>query len=294
MSSPRPLETGWLADTPVDDNVVRQFVCNQGELNAVIARASGGRVERSHSVLLADAGGSVPYYNQAVLSRPLGGENDPVLGEIDAFYRQAGDRPVTLLSMWPTPDLTPRGWMLVGHPAFVVRGPFPFSHEPAKGVEVREVRSAEDLAVTERIAIEGYPMEEAAGQPVGTVMAPALLDEPVLFRNGLLDGVPVATAGSHVSHGCGEPVPGRHAARCAPPWRLGGARMGAPRRRPQPASGRLYERFQPTGISAYGISSNDALHALGEERKRLIRPATLRRRFQQLASSPIFASLAAR
>lgn len=201
MSSPRPLETGWLADTPVDDNVVRQFVCNQGELNAAIAQASGGRVERSDSVLLADAGGSLPYYNQAVLSCPLGGENDPVLGEIDAFYRQAGDRPVTLLSMWPTPDLTPRGWMLVGHPAFVVRGPFPFSHEPAKGVEVREVRSPEELAVTERIAIEGYPMEEAAGQPVGTVMAPALLDEPVLFRNGLLDGVPVATAGSHVSHG---------------------------------------------------------------------------------------------
>jgi hypothetical protein len=60
----RPLETGWRADTPVTDNLFRQFVFNQAGVNEAVASGLGGRIERTDDVLLADAGSPVPYNNQ--------------------------------------------------------------------------------------------------------------------------------------------------------------------------------------------------------------------------------------
>ena len=73
------LETGWHPTTPVDDNLFRQFLHNQAVVNDITARTLGGRAERTDAVFLADAGSPVPYLNQAVLSRPLTGTDDPAL-----------------------------------------------------------------------------------------------------------------------------------------------------------------------------------------------------------------------
>ena len=44
----RPLETGWLADTPVEDNLFRKFLHNQAELNELLAASvEGGRSART-------------------------------------------------------------------------------------------------------------------------------------------------------------------------------------------------------------------------------------------------------
>jgi hypothetical protein len=196
----RPLETGWLADTPVPDNLLRQFVFNQAGVNEAVATGLGGRVERTDDVLLADAGSPVPYNNQALLTRPLAAPDDQVLGEVEGFF--AGARhPVTLLSMWPTPDLAARGWLAVGHPALVVRGPGPVAAERRPDVEVVRVATPEDLATVERVAAEGYPIEEAQGAPPGTVFPPSLLDSVVTVRLGLLEGEPVAAALSSTAEG---------------------------------------------------------------------------------------------
>ena len=49
--------------------------------------------------------------------------------------------------------------MVGGHPAFVARPPGP--HAPLSAdVDVRPVRSAAELETVERIAIDGYPLEE--------------------------------------------------------------------------------------------------------------------------------------
>jgi hypothetical protein len=194
----RPLETGWLADTPVGDTVLRRFQHNQADVNAAVATAAGGRTDRTPDVALADTGGPVPYLNQALLMRPLAAADDPVVEVVERF---AGRSHLTMLSAWPTPDLRGRGWVLVGHPAFVVRNPAPPRTVVAPGVEVRTVATAEELAVAEQVAIEGYPMHEAAGLPPGAVLSPALLSSPVTYRTGRLEGTPVAAAASHVGHG---------------------------------------------------------------------------------------------
>ncbi len=196
----RPLETGWLVDTPVADTVLRQFVHNQAEVNEAVAEGLGGQARRTDDVFLADAGGPVPYYNQAILARPLTGPDDPVLGEVESFF--AGARgPATLMSLWPTPDLAGRGWSAVGHPAFVVRSPGPMTFEQRPDVEVVRVATRDDLAAAERVAVEGYPIEVPAGAPAGTVLPPAILDSEVVVRLGMLGSEPVAVGLSHVACG---------------------------------------------------------------------------------------------
>jgi hypothetical protein len=201
MADDRPLETGWLADTPVGDTVLRRFLFNQSEANERFAAVSGGRYEHTDEVTMADAGGPVPYFNQSILLRPLASVSEPVLDQVEAFYAGATGRVRMLLSLWPTPDLSPRGWSLVGHPAFMVRGAFPVSFEPAAGVNVRVATTPEDLHNVEHIAVEGYPMDEARGAPPGSLFPDGLLGSDVVLRVGLLDGEPVAAAACHVGAG---------------------------------------------------------------------------------------------
>jgi hypothetical protein len=201
MPDERPLETGWLADTPIGDTVLRRFLFNQSDVNERIAVAAGGRGDRTDDVTMADAGGPVPYFNQAILTRPLASASDPTLDVVESFYGSAAGRPRTLLSQWPTPDLSARGWSLVGHPAFVVRGPFPVSFTPAPGVQVRVATTVSDLHEVERIAVEGYPMDEARGLPPGQVFPERLLGSDVSLRLGSFEDEAVAAAACHVGHG---------------------------------------------------------------------------------------------
>jgi hypothetical protein len=113
----RAPETGWLPDTPVGDNLVRQFLHNQAAVCDLIAEGFGGRAVRTPDVALAASRGVVPYFNEALLLRPLRSGADAVLDEIDRFYASSDAPGWVLLSAWPTPPLDVRGWNLVGHPA---------------------------------------------------------------------------------------------------------------------------------------------------------------------------------
>lgn len=197
------LETGWLPTTPIGDTVLRRFVHSQAAVNEIAATAVGGRAERTDDVFLADTGGAVPYLNQAVLTHPLTGPQDRALGAVESFFAStwSARRPATLLSVWPTPDLAPRGWTLVGHPAMVLRAPAAVDAQPAAHVEVRVAASDDDFAAAERIAIEGYPLDDARGLPRGSLFPPALAGTDMVVRIGLLDGEPVAVGNVVVAHG---------------------------------------------------------------------------------------------
>ncbi len=197
VTNERPLEDGWLPDTPVDDTILRQFVHNQAEANELTARILGGRTAHTRDVFLADTGTPVPYLNQAILRRPLLDPGDDVLDEVDGFF-EGVRRPWTLLSMWPTPNLATVGWHLVGHPVLVVRGPGSTAHEPAPGVQVRPAASADDFATAEQVVVEGYPIPEAAGLGAGSLFPPAFADSGLTIRLGLLDGEVVGVGNSHV------------------------------------------------------------------------------------------------
>jgi hypothetical protein len=196
----RPLEDGWLPDTPVEDSLLRRFAFNQAEMNELVAEECGGRSHRTDSVSCADALSPVGFLNQAVLLRPVGRTDDPVLDEIDDFYRSSG-RASTVLSIAPTPPLQARGWELVGHPTFVARAPGAVPGHERPGVRVRDVHSLEDVGIFERVLVEGYPMPEGAGEPPGTFFPPGVVDRGLRLRLGVIDGEPVATGAVYAAHG---------------------------------------------------------------------------------------------
>jgi hypothetical protein len=192
------LENGWRASTPIDDSVLRRFVFNQADVTRLMASTRAGRYARDDDVSLADSGGPVAYSNQAVLLRPVTRVDDPVLDRIDAFYAECGGRASMMLSVWPLPDLSARGWHGVGHPMFVARGPGPVPDDVAPGVEVRKVTTLDDLRAFERVAVEGYPIPEAQGLPPGNGFPDALLDSPMNLVLGMVDGEPVSAAAALV------------------------------------------------------------------------------------------------
>jgi hypothetical protein len=196
----RPLETGWLPDTPIDDTLLRRFVHNQAEVNEIVAEAAGGRSDRTDDVFLADAGSPVPYFNQAILARPVSHSDDAALDAVDAFFA-ARSHPATVLSIWPTPDLSARGWSLVGHPAFVARAPAAHEHTPPADVEVRVAETAADYALAERVAIEGYPLEVDGDTGEGSIFPASLGERGLLVRLGSVDGTPVGVGNRFVGHG---------------------------------------------------------------------------------------------
>ncbi len=195
------LATGWGADEPVDDSVIRQFLFNQADAIDALGAGPGSRADRTPDLALADSGGPVLYLNEALLLRPVTSIDDPVLDTVESFYGDTGGRLVMLLSAWPLPDLSPRGWQLGGHPMFLVRTPGPVTHQPPADVTVQHVHTAGDLRVLERIAIEGYPLDEAREMAPGTVFGDWLLDSPIGLRLATVGDEPVGVGAVHVGHG---------------------------------------------------------------------------------------------
>ena len=199
--SDEPLATGWGAGDPVDDSVLRRFVFNQADVIRAMASGPAARRHADDDVVVVDSGGPVAYNNMAVLLRPVTSLDDAVLARVEDFFADAGDRLRLLLSVWPLPDLSERGWQLGGHPMFVVRPPGPVTASTREGVEVREVTTVDDLRVLERVAIDGYPIDEAKGSPPGDAFPDALLDTGLTLRLGLVDGEPVSAAAAFDAHG---------------------------------------------------------------------------------------------
>jgi hypothetical protein len=188
------LETGSLPTTPVDDSLLRRFLHNQAELTVTLAEAAGGEVLREPGVVAGWYDNPVFYNNMAVLTAPLSAE---VLKEVEALYT---GRAGTLLSAWPTEDLSDRGWVLMGHPMFVVKAPGHLAAPAAPGVTTEVACTAEDLALGERLAAEGYPLAAAQGAAPNSVYPEATLQSPLLVRIGRLDGEPVSVAASYLAH----------------------------------------------------------------------------------------------
>jgi len=193
------LQSGWFDDATGADSVLRAFLHNQADVGDLVAGAVGGRHLRLPGLALADTGGPVVYTNQAVLFRPVLAADDPALDEVERFF--AGPCPAMLLSAWPTPDLSVRGWTLIGHPMFVVRAPVPHEVTPTDGVTVVPVHTADELARAERVVIDGYPLPEAAWLPPHALFGLGLLGSPIRVRVAFVDGQPAAIASGHVGNG---------------------------------------------------------------------------------------------
>ncbi len=66
---------------------------------------------------------------------------------------------------------------------------------------MHDVTAPGDLRAFERVAIDGYPIPEAAGSPPGAIYPDAMLDRGLVMRLGAVDGDVVSAAAARVAHG---------------------------------------------------------------------------------------------
>ncbi len=208
-TEPTPLETGWLPTTPVGDTYLRRFLHNWAGMCAATARALGGHSRDLPAVLMADSGRPVVFFNCATLMQPLATQTvTDTLDEIAAFFAFAdSSRPaeVLLASAWPTGDLRPSGWNLMGHPPILLQPAGAVSRPAPPDVDIQEVRDLEALHAWERVVIDGYPLDGLAGAPAGTVTAESWLDEPRLrLWVGWVGNRPVSASSAWTEHGIND------------------------------------------------------------------------------------------
>jgi hypothetical protein len=188
------LTTGWEPDLPAGDTLLRRAVLAHASWPTSVA-AAAGRPWRSGPMW---AGGWIgdrgAMTNPVILMQPLT-RPEEVLADIGTLF--PGHVPYLLVSAWPTPDLRPHGLGLVGHPPLMLRLPGPGPDAARPGIEVREAHDAEDLAVAERILVEGYPMPELEPLRPGALLDPALLQTGTHVWTAWSAGAPVAVAAAH-------------------------------------------------------------------------------------------------
>jgi hypothetical protein len=201
-----PLETGWLPTTPAGDTYLRRFLLNWAGMGAAAAHSLGGHSRELPAVLMADSGRPLVFFNCATLTQPLSTETaSATLDEIAEFFTFAdpsGQGEVLLVSAWPTGDLRPAGWNLMGHPPLhlLPAGAVPRSAPPV--LDVKEVRDVAALHAWERVAIEGYPLDALAGAPPGSVTSESWLEEPRLrLWVGWVGNRPISASSVWTEHG---------------------------------------------------------------------------------------------
>lgn len=207
------LTDGWEPATPHADSLCRRFVHHWAEQNVAFAAAAGGTDVHTDRFILADYGYPTGFFNGVVLlARPPGW--DEVLDELDPLLA-GGTGDVMLWSLWPTPDLRRRDWLLMGHPPLLLRPPAELAPVPPPAPTPLVVGTAADLAVWEDVAVRAYPLPELVGVQAGRLINPALLaDERLTFRisentsdssddAGVLR-TPVSVSAHFVAHGLGS------------------------------------------------------------------------------------------
>jgi len=192
------LATGWDADLDPADSIVRQAVLVHASWAVAQARGLGRPWQDGPRWAAGHAGDRGALTNWVVVKQPLL-DLGQVVDEVDELVPR--DVPYLLVSAWPTPDLTPHGLGLVGHPPLMFRSPSPVTESPPSDLDVRWVEGAAELADAERVLVEGYPMPELQPFAPGALYAPPLLETTTRVVVAYDDDVPIATAAAHSAHG---------------------------------------------------------------------------------------------
>ena len=190
------LESGYGPGAPPGDNVMNDAQQETAASFAALARARGDRVARIDGVLtMTDANLPLPFWNRAVLEAPMT-ETGTTVAALREFY-DGGAGPFLLDSAWPTPDLRPHGFTLMGHPPLMLRAPhLPLPAPPADlRIERVDTDRARDM---EHTLVDGYPAPMF--QPFTTVhlFTPAAFDaEGWHHYVGYADDRPVAAGSAY-------------------------------------------------------------------------------------------------
>ncbi len=191
------LTNGWEPDAPADDTLKRRAVLVHAAWPIAVATALGRPVRRTDRWSGGSIGDSGELTNPVILTQPIPED------KASSLVAEVADLipPTTaylLLNPWLTPDFSPHGLALLGHPPLMVRFPAPPPEVHPEGVEVVEVRDPDTLASAERVLIEGYPLP---GTAPGTVLRPGLLEGVTRVWLGYVDGQPASVAAAHLAAG---------------------------------------------------------------------------------------------
>lgn len=193
------LANGWEPDLDSTDTLLRRAVDVHASWAVAVPDALGRPCRRTPRWAGGFVGERGALTNPVFLRQPLLSMDDyaEVVAEVGAMVPTGV--PYFFVSPFPTPDLSGLGLSLIGHPPVMVR--FAGGEAPAlkPGVDVREVHSAADLAIAERVLVEGYPMPEMMPLTPGTILAPPILDGPTRVWIASVDGEPAAIAAAHVA-----------------------------------------------------------------------------------------------
>jgi GNAT superfamily N-acetyltransferase len=200
------LETGWLPTTPLGDSYLRRFLWNWADACAATAQAFNGYIVESAAVRLADAGRPGSFSNCATLIQPLTAQNvQPTLEMVTSFFGfddPARSGEVLLVSAWPTGDLQPFGWNLMGHPPVHLLPQGVLARQVPPELRVVRVDSPALLHLWEQTVSRGYPLEGLEDAPAGALAPPSLLDNPHYGAwVGFVADQPVAAASAWAAHG---------------------------------------------------------------------------------------------
>jgi hypothetical protein len=195
-----PLETGFEIATPVGDNLLNDFVHGTAASFGAQTAALGQRVhEIAGLVSMSDARSPVPFLNRATLLRPVG-DLDALLGELRAFYGGHGETPILIDSAWPTPDLRPHGFMLMGHPPLMVRPAITPIPDPPPELRIVPVTDDPTALDWETTLAYGFPVEALQPVTAPTQLSARARTAPGWHHFvGYVDGKAV-TAGSAYEH----------------------------------------------------------------------------------------------
>lgn len=195
------LTDGWETDAPVGDTLLRRYLFCWASVCETFARTAGGRTVIAPGFAAADYRRPSGWFNSATLLRPPSPET---FDEVEAFFA-GGTGEAHLWSAWPVPDLSARGWQLVGHPPLLMRPPAALvPPPPPPPVDVVDVTDPEGLADWERVAIEGYPLPELRPPNAGSLAHASLLAEPRLhFSLGRQSAHAVSLGALFVDYGVG-------------------------------------------------------------------------------------------
>jgi GNAT superfamily N-acetyltransferase len=196
MSDDMPAD-GYGPKSVAGDTVFNDFIRGESVSATALAEARGERTYRDPGRLtMTDAGSPLPFSNLVVIERPpRADEIAALVTEIKAFYGGTPGGPALVKSLFPLPDLSAHGCLLMGHPPLMLRAPIPLPTPPAD-LEIVAVSDARTSSDYEEALVLGYPAPMLQPFRAGCFLSSGSLDAPG-WRHfvGYADGRAVA-AGS--------------------------------------------------------------------------------------------------
>jgi hypothetical protein len=192
------LTNGWEEDLDPADSLVRQAVLAHVSWCKAITLASRRHVVDEPGWCAGAGPSPSAMLNWVIVKRPTEHWRELVTAAAGAY--EPGTE-AFLISPFPTPDLTPLGLGLIGHPPLMARLPGTVTDPPATRLGVREATTPQDLAAAERVLVEGYPLPDLADLPPGDFYRPEFVGPATKVFVAEDDRSALATSAAHSAAG---------------------------------------------------------------------------------------------